>query len=125
MKILPTHRLIKGLAGFDETAILKNFDGHFTVKPVQNPDQMDEIIAGKRWTFGLIFSNDAYQVSLKPEAHRELQWNFPDNIKTLDLTVLHYFVIQEILGIKGKDQSDSDRIEFERGFATCLTNVIQ
>ena len=54
-----------------------------------------------------------------------MKWNFPDDIKALDLTVLHYFVIQEIIGIKGKDQSDSDRIEFERGFATCLTNVIQ
>ena len=26
-----------------------------------------------------------------------MKWNFPDNIKALDLTVLHYFVIQEIL----------------------------
>lgn len=125
LKILPTHRLIKNIEKFDETAILKKFDRHFTAKPVPNPDHMDEIIAGKRWTFGLIFKDDAYQVSLKPDAHRELKWNFPDTIKALDLTVLHYFVIQEILGIKGKDQSDSNRIEFERSFAACLTKVIQ
>ncbi len=124
LKILPTHRLIKDLAGFDQTATLKKFERHFTVKAVQNPDQMDEIIAGKQWTFGLIFQDDAYQVSLKPEAHRELQWNFPDNIKALDLTVLHYFVIQEILGIKGRDQSDSNHIEFERSFPACLAKVI-
>jgi uncharacterized protein (DUF1015 family) len=125
LRILPTHRLIKDLEKFDETAILKKFDRHFTVKPVPNPDHMDEIIAGKQWTFGLIFRDNAYKVSLKPAAHREMKWNFPDNIKALDLTVLHYFVIQEILGIKGKDQSDSDRIEYERGFTACLTNVIQ
>ena len=125
LKILPTHRLIKDIARFDQTAILKKFERHFTVKPVQNPDHMDEIIAGKQWTFGLIFGNDAYQVRLKPEAHRELKWNFPDNIKALDLTVLHYFVIQEILGIKGRDQSDSNHIEFERSFPACLTKVIQ
>jgi uncharacterized protein (DUF1015 family) len=125
LRILPTHRLIKNLTNFDETAILKKFDRHFTVKPVPNPDHMDEIIAGKQWTFGLIFQEIAYQVSLKPDVHREMKWNFPDKIKALDLTVLHYFVIQEILGIKGKDQSDSDCIEFERSFATCLTKVIQ
>jgi uncharacterized protein (DUF1015 family) len=125
LKILPTHRLIKDLAGFDQAAILKKFERYFTVKPVQNPDHMNEIIAGKLWTFGLIFSNDAYRASLKPEVHRELKWNFPDNIKDLDLTVLHYFVIQEILGIKGRDQTDSNHIEFERSFPTCLAKVVQ
>jgi len=124
LKILPTHRLIKDLAGFDETAVLKKFQRHFTVKPVQNPDQINEIIAGKQWTYGLIFRNDAYQVSLKPDAHGQLKWNFPDNIKALDLTVLHYFVIQEILGISGRDQSDSNHIEFERSFPACLTKVV-
>lgn len=125
LRILPTHRLIKDVVGFDETAILKKFDRHFTVKAVPNPDHMDEIIAGKQWTFGLIFQDDAYQVCLKPEAHRELKWNFPDNIKALDLTVLHYFVIQEILDIKGRDQTDSSHIEFERSFAACLTKVVR
>ncbi len=125
LRILPTHRLIKNLEKFDETAILKKFDRHFTVKPVPDPDHLDEIIAGKQWTFGLIFQDNAYQVRLKPEAHHKMKWNFPDNIKALDLTVLHYFVIQEILGIKGKNQSDSDRIEFERSFAACLMKVIR
>ena len=125
LRILPTHRLIKGLDNFDETAIMKKFNRNFIIKPVPNPDHMDEIIAGKRWTFGLIFADNAYQVSLKPEAHRKMEWNFPDTIKTLDLTVMHYFVIQEILGIKGRDQSDSIFIEYERSFAACLTKVIQ
>lgn len=125
LKILPTHRLIKNLANIEEEALLKKLDRHFTVKLVSNPDHMDEIIAGKQWTFGLIFPENAYQISLKPDAHRELNWNFPDKIKSLDLTVLHYFVIQEALGIKGKDQSVSECIGFERSFAACLTNVIR
>ena len=125
LKILPTHRLIKDIAGLDKTAFKKKLDRHFTVKPVSNPDHMNEIITGKQWTFGLIFRDDAYQISLKPEAICELKWNFPDNVKALDLTVLHYFVIQEILGIKGRDQTDSNHIEFERSFAACLAKVIQ
>jgi uncharacterized protein (DUF1015 family) len=125
LKILPTHRLIKNLANIEEEALLKKLNRHFTVKLVSNPDHMDEIIAGKHWTFGLIFPENAYRISLKPDAHRELNWNFPDRIKALDLTVLHYFVIQEALGIKGKDQSASECIGFERSFTACLTNVIQ
>jgi len=125
LRILPTHRLIKDLLNFDETAILQKFERHFTVKPVPNPDHLDEIIAGKQWTFGLIFQDSAYQVSLKPDSHCKMKWNFPQKIRNLDLTVLHYFVIQEILGIRGRDQIDSDCIEFERSFTACLTKVIQ
>jgi uncharacterized protein (DUF1015 family) len=125
LRILPTHRLIKDLQNFDETAILQKFERRFTVKPLPDPDHLDEIIAGKQWTFGLIFQDSAYQVSLKPESHGEMNWKFPQKIKNLDLTVLHYFVIQEILGINGRDQIDSDCIEFERSFGACLTKVIK
>jgi uncharacterized protein (DUF1015 family) len=125
LKILPTHRLIKELKNFNRTSILKKFEAYFTVKPVPDPDLMPEIIAGKNWTFGLIFKDGAYQVRLKPELHSIIKWNFPDEIKVLDLTVMHYFILQEILGLKGKDQSRSTCIEYERSFAGCLTRVLQ
>jgi uncharacterized protein (DUF1015 family) len=125
LKILPTHRLIKGLDYFDANSILQKFDTYFNVKSVSDPDIMPEIIAGKNWTFGLIFQDNAYQVRLKPEVHHTIKWNFPDEIKALDLTVMHYFIIQEILGLKGKDQSRSACIEYERSFAACLTKVLR
>jgi len=123
LRILPTHRLIKDLDNFDESAVMQRIDKFFTVKPVSDPDLMNEIIAGKKWTFGLIFRQNAYRVSLKPEAHPTMKWDFPNEIKTLDLTVLHYFIIQEILGIKGRDQSTSDHLQYERNFSSCLSRV--
>ena len=125
LQILPTHRLIRQLDSFDEASILAKFEKYFTVKPVPNPDIMPEIIAGKAWTFGLIFAENAYQVRLKPEVFATMQWNLPDEVKALDLTVMHYFIIQEILGLKGKDQSASTCIEYERSFAACLARVFQ
>jgi len=125
LKILPTHRLIKDLAGFDENTILNKLDKYFIVKPVTNPDHMTEIIAGKKWTFGLIFQESAFHVQLKPDVHPHLKWNFPPEIKSLDLTVLHFFIVQEILGIKGADQNTSDCIEYERSFGACLTKVVK
>jgi len=125
LKILPTHRLVKDLQDFDENSIIGKFEKYFTVKPVPNPDIMPEIIAGKAWTFGLIFAENAFQVQLKPEVHAAMSWNFPADIKTLDLTVMHYFIIQEILGIKGRDQSTSACIEYERSFASCLAKVLR
>ena len=125
LKILPTHRLIKRLADFDENAILKKLEAHFIVKPVSNPDHMNEIIAGKKWTFGVIFRDNAFQVRLKPDAIHNLKWSFPPEIKSLDLTVLHFFIVQECLGIKGEDQLNSGCIEYERSFPSCLTKVIK
>jgi uncharacterized protein (DUF1015 family) len=125
LKILPTHRLISQLDDFGEEAIVEKFTEYFTIKPVPNPDIMPEVIAGKLWTFGLIFADSAYRVSLKPEVHDSMAWDFPDEVKALDLTVMHYFIIQEILGIKGRDQSTSTCIKYERSFGACLTQVLQ
>ena len=125
LKILPTHRLISQLDNFDEAEIIARFAAHFTVKSVPNPDIMPEAIAGKLWTFGLIFAESAYQVSLKPEVHDSMAWDFPDEVKALDLTVMHFFIIQEILGIKGRKQSTSSCIDYERSFGACLTRVLQ
>jgi uncharacterized protein (DUF1015 family) len=125
LKILPTHRLIKDLENFDEDTIINKITKYFIVKPVANPDHMTEIIAGKKWTFGLIFRENAFRLQLRPDVHDTLRWNFPPEIKSLDLTVLHFFIVQEILGIKGEDQNTSDCIEYERSFGACLTKVIK
>ena len=125
LRILPTHRLIKGLDSFDKTAVMKKFDKNFKIKPVADPGDIHEFILGKPWTFGLIFAEDAYAVRLKPEAFAGLKWNFPEQIKQLDLTVAHYFIIQEILGIPGKKQNTSNHIAYERNFTKCMTAVMK
>lgn len=124
LRILPTHRLIHGLENFSEEGIMSKLDEDFIIKPVEDPDILPEIIAGKPWAFGLIFKENAYKVRLKPEALSRLKWNFPDVIKSLDLTVMHYFIIEKVLGIAGKDQRSSSNISFDRSFADCLKKVI-
>ncbi|MGD8343675.1 MAG: DUF1015 domain-containing protein, partial [Desulfobacterales bacterium] len=121
LRILPTHRLIKGIRNFSESAIMQKFEKNFKIKPVADPGDLHEFILGKSWTFGLIFEENAYAVRLKPEAFPELKWNFPEQIKQLDLTVVHYFIIEEILGIPGKEQTTSAKIEYERNFTKCMT----
>jgi uncharacterized protein (DUF1015 family) len=125
LRILPTHRLIKGLAHFDENTILKKLEDDFIIKPVEDSDTVNEIIAGKAWAFGLLFKENAYKVRLKPEAIDKMIWHFPDEIKRLDLTVMHYFIIEKVLGIPGRDQRKSENVEFDRSFSDCLKRVVQ
>lgn len=125
LKILPTHRLIKGIKSFDETEVLTKLEENFIIKSVEESDTVNEIIAGKSWAFGLIFQENAYKLILRPESITKMKWNFPDEIKKLDLTVMHYFIIEKALGIPGKEQRQTENIEFDRSFSDCLKKVVQ
>lgn len=125
LRILPTHRLVKGLENFNESALLEKLAAFFIIKPLENPYDVNEIILGKKWAFGLLFKEEAYKIRLKPEVFSLLSWNFPEEIKELDLTVMHYFIFEKVLGIPGKTQRNSDKISFERNFAECLAEVIK
>jgi uncharacterized protein (DUF1015 family) len=85
---------------------------------------VDKAILGEKWTFGFLFKDDAYRVRLRPGAFSALKWNFAEEVKRLDLTVMHYFIIEKALGIPGNIQPQSDCIEYNRSFAVCMTKVI-
>ena len=125
LRILPTHRLIKGLQGFNEEEMMQKLSEDFIIKPIENADTINEIIMGKKWAFGLLFKDNAVKIRLKPEAFSKMKWAFPEVVKALDLTVLHYFIIEKIFGISGKDQTRSENIEFDRSFSDCLAKVIK
>ena len=125
IRILPTHRLIADLENFDEIVVTQKFAKNFKIKSVPDANDIHEFILGKPWTFGLLFKENAYVVQLKPEAFPALRWNFPDEIKQLDLTVAHYFIIEDILGIPGRKQNTSHYIKYERNFTRCMTAVLK
>lgn len=125
LRILPTHRLIHGLSTFNEEEFVANLQNDFVVKEIEDADTLNEIILGKKWAFGILLKDRTLKVKLRPEAFQNLKWNFPERIKELDLTVLHYFIIEKLLGIPGKDQRKSENISFDRSFSDCLAKVIR
>ena len=120
IKILPTHRLIKDLKSFDANKIINQLSNDFVVEEIQNTN---EVVLNKKWSFAVLFKDRAFKITLKPEAFASMRWHFPDEVKELDLTVLHYFIIEKILGIAGKEQRASDNISFERNYDECLSQV--
>lgn len=123
LRILPTHRLIKGIPTNEEN-FLGKLQEDFIVKPVENPFEINEIILGKQWAFGLLINNNAYKIRLKPDRIQSMNWNFPSEIKELELTVMHFFIFEKILGIPGKEQRAAREISFERNFPACLQEVV-
>ncbi|WP_370090410.1 DUF1015 domain-containing protein [Ekhidna sp.] len=125
LRILPTHRMVHGLENFSKKELLKKLDEYFYIKPIEEATDVNEVILGKQWAFGLLIGDEAYKIRLKPEKINTISWDFPDTIKQLDLTVMHYFVFEKCLGIKGKDQRGSKNLTFERNFTKCLQSVIK
>ena len=125
LRILPTHRLIKNLPVFNEKAVLNQLAEDFIIRPVPDSDTLNEIIAGKQWAFGIMMKKHCFKVRLKPEAFSKMNWPFPEIIRKLDLTVMHYFIIERVLGIPGKVQRRSEYLEFDRSYSDCLKKVIE
>ncbi|MEM6642655.1 MAG: DUF1015 domain-containing protein, partial [Bacteroidota bacterium] len=123
LRILPTHRVISNLPSFNHDSLFTGLEEFFQIKPIDEASQTDEVILGKKWTFGLLCQDQAYQIQLRSGMIEKMEWNFPKAIKELDLTVLHYFIIEKCLGIAGKDQRGNRNIAFERNFTNCLSSV--
>ena len=125
LRILPTHRLLLELPeGISAADLLARAEQYFEVSTREDANDLPEIIAGKRWAFGLYLQGQAYKLRLRPEAHALLDWDTTAEVKALDLTVLHFFVFQQVLGIVGPDaQRVWPGVAYVRGFADCLQRV--
>lgn len=125
LRILPTHRLITGISDFNEEALLEKLSEDFNIKVIADAYDTNLIIQGKKGAFGLLIGENSYKIRLKEDKVSEIKWNFPDEIKNLELTILHYFVIEKALGIPGKEHRTSECIHFDRSFPECLTKAIK
>ncbi len=125
LRILPTHRLLLELpAGLPDDELLARLEPYFTLRPLDDATNLPEIIAGKPWAFGLYLGGLAYKIRLRPEVHAQLDWDTTTAVKSLDLTVLHYFVLEKCLGIVGPDAQRSwPGVAYVRNFAECLQRV--
>ena len=108
LRILPTHRLLLEMPGnLSDAEFLARLEPYFTVLPKDDAYDLPEIIAGKPWAFGLYLGGNSYKIRLRPEVHAQLDWETTPEVKALDLTVLHYFVLERVLGIVGPDAQRS------------------
>jgi uncharacterized protein (DUF1015 family) len=125
LRILPTHRLLLALPnhlGADE--LMARLEPFFTIRVIEDANDLPEIIAGKPWAFGLYLDGQAYKIRLRPEVHPQLNWETTVAVKNLDLTVLHFFVFEKALGVVGPDAQRSwADVAYVRNFTECLQRV--
>ncbi|WP_192820885.1 DUF1015 domain-containing protein [Rufibacter sp. LB8] len=122
LRILPTHRLLEKIP-ISAAEFLTKLEAYFTLKPIEEAFELNEVITGKQWAFGLYLEGQAYKARLKPELHHLLDWDLPAVVKDLDLTVMHYFILEKVLGISAEEQRHYQGLSYVRNFTECLTKV--
>lgn len=121
-RILATHRLVHKmmLSADDFIARASEF---FEIIEIVNAYDVNDVILGKKWTFGIIFKDKAYQISLKHEMGRQLNYKLHEAVRSLDVVIAHTFIIEKILALPTPSQLTNTEVSFESNFSECLARV--
>jgi uncharacterized protein (DUF1015 family) len=119
--ILPTHRVVFGLAGFDVASFVEKAREFFTVNPLKG--RMDGAAAtallGQKGENGttLIAATAAgdFLLEAKPEAMNGLLASFSPLRRKLDVIQLHKVLLEHVLGISEEAIAKQTHINYLRG----------
>lgn len=124
LTILPTHRLIKDIGPLKKQLILGKLGKYFKIERCGSVDKLISRLRSLRdlHAFGMYAGNkEFYCIILKKESEaRSSMGKGSSGWKSLDVSILHKFIIQNILDIRDED----DNIEFvkDAGEAIKLTD---
>lgn len=122
LKILPTHRLFYGME-ISEMELLDRISEWFDVRPFGDAEELATYTFQRKWSFGLVFSEESYVIKFKQDRFSEVRPELPEVLRNLDLVILHHILFDKILGLNSEQQRNSDQLAFERNFSRCLGEV--
>jgi uncharacterized protein (DUF1015 family) len=121
--ILPTHRIVHGLTDFNKNTFLEKLSRYFDIDVVNQGENKNQAPCENLWTFMLIFSEEHYLIRLKESVFSQFDADLPDVVKRLDLSVLHYFVFEKCLDLRG--QSQFEHLDFSQYRSHCYKSVAE
>lgn len=117
--VFPTHRLVRGLAGFDSAALLDNCGEYFAVAP--QPDRqaaqaaLDAAYREGRHTFAYFDGRGWHTLTLRDMAVMETL--LPEKspaYRGLDVSILHTLVLERLLGIDRENMANQRNLTYTR-----------
>jgi uncharacterized protein (DUF1015 family) len=121
-RILATHRLVHKMEISADDFLARASD-FFEIIEIVNAYDVNDVILGKKWTFGIIFKDKAYQISLKQEMGGQLNSKLHETVRSLDVVIAHTFIIEKILALPMPSQLTNAEVSFESNFSECLARV--
>jgi uncharacterized protein (DUF1015 family) len=115
--ILPTHRVVHSLAGFDSADFRAKAAEFFTLTQLPESDAasyMATLGAENSHAFVAILSDGAYLLRAKPETCGPLLAVLPERQRQLDLSYLHTILLDRLLGLDAEKVREQTNIRYLR-----------
>lgn len=130
LTVFPTHRLVRGVEGFEESALLAACQEDFILEPQQNRADSEKALenlyqegkhafalySGKGWTV-LTLKDPAVMEALLPGTSPAY--------RTLDVSILHSLVLERLLGIDKENMASQKNLTYTRSAEEAQRSVDQ
>jgi uncharacterized protein (DUF1015 family) len=136
LTILPSHRMVKRVEGFEEASFLEKAEEFFDIKPLavssdNMADQYEDFkdllgeTGEERTAFAFFHhgGDKAFLLSLKEDAHNEMGEDLHDSLKQLDVVVLSRLVFQKCLGFTKEGLDDDEIFHYQSNTSQALSSV--
>ena len=126
--ILPTHRVVHGLSGFDAGRFLSTAERYFAIEKIA-PDAsdastlLDQLRAQKQTAFIAVTPSGDYLLRAKPEPVATALAALPEHQRGLDLSALHSLVLDQLLGLDPEKVREQTNIRYLREAAEAIDQV--
>ncbi|TAG04570.1 MAG: DUF1015 domain-containing protein [Cytophagia bacterium] len=119
--VFPTHRIIHSLKNFDEKDFFDTISEYFDIEETTHTHNKGLAPSENLGTFLLVFAEKSYLAKLKKDAMEKFNIDLPNEVKRLDLSVLHYFMLEKGLGLK--EQMQFEYLDFTHQISQCYKQV--
>jgi uncharacterized protein (DUF1015 family) len=124
--ILPTHRVIHSLPGFDSIGFTRAAEEFFTVSALPAADSSGflELLRAQEGTaFVAVTRDGAVLMRSKPEAMAAALAGMPERQRRLDLSHLHSVALERLLGLNAEKVREQTNIRYLRDAAEAVEQV--
>ena len=124
--ILPTHRVVHGLEGFDSAAFRLRAGEYFTVEAVPQGDAQSTIgtLTSQTGTaFVAVTRSSDFLLRARPEAMVKALADVPERQRQLDLTQLHSIVLDRLLGLDAEKVREQTNLRYLRDAGEAVEQV--
>jgi uncharacterized protein (DUF1015 family) len=130
--IFPTHRLVHHVKDFDGTKLVNQLKDKFNVQPMTSADDLFRVMDAhpEEHAFGLVVSgkpNSFYFLKLKDIsiADKEGPAGASEPSKRLGVTILHHFILDQLLGIDKAKLEAFTNVDYARHREEVMERIAQ
>ena len=124
--ILPTHRVVHSLEGFDPAAFRAKAEEFFTVETLAQSDAQNYMakLTGQTGTaFVAVTRGGDFLLRAKPGAMAKALADVPERQRQLDLTQLHSIVLDRLLGLDAEKVREQTNLRYLRDAGEAVEQV--